>query len=51
MPEYTLPKDATDISFRYLYEPEISRQVYAIYTHETSAKQELEALITNLSRS
>src|SRR5664279_2706059 len=51
MPEYTLPKDATDISFRYLYEPEISRQVYAIYTHETSAKQELEALIANLSRS
>ena len=51
MPEYTLPKDATDISFRYLYEPEISRQVYAIYTHETSAKPELEALIANLSRS
>jgi len=51
MPEYTLPKDATDISFRYLYEPEISRQVYAIYTHETSAKQELGALIANLSRS
>ncbi len=50
MPEYTLPKDAADISYRYLYEPEISRQVYAIYTHQTSAKPELLALIANLSR-
>ena len=51
MPEYTLPKEATDISFRYLYEPEISRQVYAIYTHATSAKPELKTLIANLSQS
>ncbi len=50
MLEYTLPKDATDISHRYLYEPEISRQVYAIYTHRTSAKPELLALIDNLGR-
>ena len=48
MPEYTLPKDATDIS--YLVDPEISRQVYAIYTHQTSVKPELLALIDNLSR-
>ena len=50
MPEYTLPKDATDISFRYLVDPEISRQVYAIYTHQTLEKPELQALIANLSR-
>ena len=50
MPEYTLPKDATDISFRYLVDPEISRQVYSIYTHQTSVKPELQALIANLSR-
>lgn len=49
MPEYTLPKQATDISYRYLSEPEIRRQVYAIYTHQTSAKSELRALIVNLS--
>ena len=50
IPEYTLPKDATDISYRYLVEPEISRQVYAIYTHQTSVKPELLALIDTLSR-
>ena len=48
MPEYTLPKQATDISYRYLYEPEISRQVYAIHTHQVSVKFELQALIANL---
>ena len=50
MPVYTLPKDATDISFRYLVDPEISRQIYAIYTHQTSVKPKLQALIANLSR-
>ncbi|MGZ5780583.1 MAG: LysR family transcriptional regulator substrate-binding protein, partial [Burkholderiaceae bacterium] len=50
MPEYTLPKQATDISYRYLYDPEISRQVYAIHTHQAPAKSELQALIVNLSR-
>jgi LysR family transcriptional regulator, hydrogen peroxide-inducible genes activator len=50
MPEYTLPKEAPDISFRYLYEPEIRRKVYAINTHQTSAKTELQALIANLNR-
>ena len=49
MPEYTLPKQTADISFRYLYDPEISRQVYAIHTHQTIAKSELQALIINLS--
>ncbi|MGZ4981999.1 MAG: LysR family transcriptional regulator [Methylobacter sp.] len=51
MPEYSLPKQATDISYRYLSEPEISRQVYAIHTHQTAAKPELQALIVNLSGS
>jgi LysR family hydrogen peroxide-inducible transcriptional activator len=50
IPEYTLPKDAIDISFRYLVDPEIRRQVYAIYTHQTSEKPVLQALIANLSR-
>lgn len=50
MPEYTLPKQATDINYRYLSEPEISRQVYALYTHQTPTKPELHALIVNLSR-
>lgn len=49
MPEYTLPKQATDISYRYLCEPEISRQVYAIQTNQTSVKSELQALIAQLS--
>jgi LysR family hydrogen peroxide-inducible transcriptional activator len=49
MPEYTLPKQPTDISYRYLYDPEIIRQVYAIHTHQTAAKPELQALIVNLS--
>jgi DNA-binding transcriptional LysR family regulator len=49
MPEYTLPKQATDISYRYLCEPEISRQVYAIHTNQASAKSELQALVVNLS--
>ena len=50
MLEYTLSQDATDISFRNLYEPEINRQLYAIYTDQTLAKLELRALIANLSR-
>lgn len=49
MPEYTLPKQATDISFRYLHEPEINRQIYAIFTQQIKAKSELQTLIVNLS--
>ncbi len=45
MPEYTLPKKAADISYRYLADPEISRQVYAIHTHQASTKAELKALV------
>ncbi|HEY8097853.1 MAG TPA: LysR family transcriptional regulator [Methylobacter sp.] len=49
MPEYTLPKQATDINYRYLCEPEISRQVYAIQANQTPAKTELRSLIAHLS--
>jgi len=49
MPEYTLPKQATDIGYRYLSEPEIKRQVYAIHAHQASLRFELQALIANLS--
>jgi LysR family hydrogen peroxide-inducible transcriptional activator len=48
MPEYTLPKQAADISYRYLHEPAINRRVYAIHTHQSPAKHELQALIVNL---
>ena len=49
MPEYTLPKQATDIGYRYLSEPEINRQVYAIHAHQAALRFELQALIANLS--
>ncbi len=49
MPEYTLPKQASDIGYRYLSEPEIKRQVYAIHAHQASLRFELQALIANLS--
>ena len=48
MPEYTLPKQAADIGYRYLYEPEISRRVYAIHTQQSAAKFELQVLMVNL---
>ena len=50
IPEYTLPKDAIDISYRYLVDPEINRQVYAISKHQASEKPVLQALIANLCR-
>jgi DNA-binding transcriptional LysR family regulator len=49
MPEYTLPLNAEDVKYRYLADPEISRQVYAIYAPQTLKKSELKALIANLS--
>ncbi|UOA10180.1 LysR family transcriptional regulator [Methylobacter sp. S3L5C] len=49
MPEYTLPKEATNISYRYLVEPAISRQLYVIYMQQISVKSELQALISHLS--
>ncbi|MGZ8164696.1 MAG: LysR family transcriptional regulator [Methylobacter sp.] len=49
MPEYTLPRNAEDVKYRYLTDPEIRRQVYAIYAPQTLKKSELKALIANLS--
>jgi LysR family hydrogen peroxide-inducible transcriptional activator len=49
MPEYTLPRNAEDVKSRYLADPEIRRQVYAIYAPQALKKSELKALITNLS--
>ncbi|MGZ8163533.1 MAG: LysR family transcriptional regulator [Methylobacter sp.] len=49
MPEYTLPRNAEGVKYRYLTDPEIRRQVYAIYAPQTLKKSELKALIANLS--
>lgn len=49
MPEYSLPKDADDVKYRYLSDPEINRQIYAIYAQHSLMKSELKALINNLS--
>jgi hypothetical protein len=43
------PHAHSDIGYRYLYEPEISRQVYGIHTYQSVARFELQALIVNLS--
>lgn len=49
MPEYTLPKDADDVHYRYLSDPAISRQIYAIHASQLVQKNELQALIASLS--
>lgn len=49
MPEYTLPLNAQDISHRYLSDPAITRQIYAIHVQQLTVKPELQALLANLS--
>lgn len=49
MPEYTLSKDSDDVSYRYLSDPAISRQIYAIHASQLVQKNELKALIASLS--
>lgn len=49
MPEYTLPLSADGIHYRYLCNPEISRQIYAIYCSHSSKKHEIKTLLTHLS--
>lgn len=49
MPEYTLPLHADDLSCRYLCNPEISRQIYAIYYPQIKKKAEISTLLTSLS--
>lgn len=48
MPEYTLAKHTDDIHYRYLSDPEITRQIYAIYV-SSAQKNELTTFITSLS--
>jgi LysR family hydrogen peroxide-inducible transcriptional activator len=50
VPEFTLPANATDVKFRYLSDPDISRQIYAIYNPQMIKNTELKALIGNLSK-
>ena len=49
MPEYTLPLNAGDVQSRYLFNPEISRQIYAIYYPHSKKKGEIKTLLTSLS--
>jgi LysR family transcriptional regulator, hydrogen peroxide-inducible genes activator len=49
MPEYTLPLNADDVQSRYLCNPEISRQIYAIYYPQNQKKLEIKTLLTSLS--
>ncbi len=50
MPEYTLPRDAEDVGFHYLEDPEIIRKVYAVYSGNIPEESELSALIRHLER-
>jgi DNA-binding transcriptional LysR family regulator len=49
MPEYSLPPNADNICCRYLSNPEISRQIYAIYFPHNLKKLEVKTLLTSLS--
>jgi LysR family transcriptional regulator, hydrogen peroxide-inducible genes activator len=48
MPEYTLPLNADDVHCRYLCNPEISRQIYAICYPHSQKKAEIKTLLTSL---
>jgi DNA-binding transcriptional LysR family regulator len=48
MPEFTIPKDAGNLSFRYLVDPEIRRNVYAIFMPQASANIEVQDLLEKL---
>ncbi len=45
MPEFTIPKDAGNLNFRYLVDPEIRRTVYAIFMPQVSANTEVQDLL------
>lgn len=49
MPEYTLNNHADDIHYRYLSDPAITRQIYAINAATATQKKELQAMIAGLS--
>jgi DNA-binding transcriptional LysR family regulator len=48
MPEFTIPKDAGNISYRYLMDPEIRRTIYAIMPRQLKAKEEIQNLLKKL---
>jgi LysR family hydrogen peroxide-inducible transcriptional activator len=48
MPEFTVPKDAEHVKYRYLADPEISRTIQAIYPQQASPKPELQDLLAKL---
>ncbi len=48
MPEYTLPKGASDLGYRYLAQPEIRRQIFALHLPTRSTREELTALLRQL---
>jgi DNA-binding transcriptional LysR family regulator len=48
MPEFTIPKEAGNISFRYLADPEIRRTIYAIFPLQLAAKPEVKNLLDKL---
>ncbi len=50
MPEYTLPRDAEDICFHFLKDPEITRRVFAIYSGHISQQGEVSALVQRMER-
>jgi LysR family hydrogen peroxide-inducible transcriptional activator len=49
MPEYCLPAKTDEVRFRYLANPELNRQVYAIYYPHTQKKAEFKNLLTLLA--
>jgi LysR family transcriptional regulator, hydrogen peroxide-inducible genes activator len=49
MPEYSLPLNTHDVQSRYLCNPEISRQIYAIYYPHSQKKVEIKTLLASLS--
>lgn len=45
MPEYSLPANADDVRCRYLSNPEINRQVYAVYYPQNQNNAEVKSLL------
>lgn len=49
VPEYSLPAIANDVCWRYLCNPEISRQIYALYYPHSQKRAEMKRLLASLS--
>ena len=48
MPEFTIPKDAENLNFRYLVDPEIRRSIHAIFHQQISVQTEARVLLEKL---